>query len=779
MRKLRAHTRPSHQSSAHRRRFKLELLEKRLCLAAAPAFESLPGADHTVFLDFDGHVVEGTNWNSYYNQTTLTANPYDLDGSPNTFNPTELSRIEEAFNRVAEDFRPFNVNVTTIEPSLDRLQKSGSGDTQWGLRVIVSKESTMVNDSAEYCGCGGIAYINSFNNSGDLPVWVYTSGGKSVAEAASHEVGHALGLSHDGTSTASYYSGHGDGDTGWASIMGVGYYENVSQWDDGTYYDTNNGGSGANYNKGPDDLAVITTYNGFGYRADDHGNTNGAASLLTVSGTTVDDSGVIERSNDVDVYTFTTGAGNVTLNIDSFLPGPNLDIQADLYDSSGGLVASSNPAAGLNASLSPSLAAGQYYLHVDGVGVGNPTVSAPTGYSDYASLGSYTVSGSIVDPGQIAQLSVDDVSVNEADGTATFTVTLSGSSSQDVTVNYSTSDGSGTSPADYVATSGSLTFTPGGANQQTVTVTINEDSDAEGTETFTLDLSGATEATIADGQGVATIADNDADISIGDASANEGNLAKGKKNGGNTNYKDMVFTVTLSNPVDHDVIVQWSSADGTAVAGDDYEAASGTYTISAGDSSGTIVVRAIGDNDAEPDETFVVNLDSVTGATVLDGQGDGNILDDDSGGNGNGGNNGGGNGGGKPNRAADEALLVVDELWYFESVNGHEHGHEHGHGHEHEHHAEDHAEDLTAITAPLGLQQADHDDEREDDLARTLAPTDLVDNVIKSSDFSDVNAGERYVADIVDLQRKANSDEVEDETSTSGIDDSEIKQVLT
>lgn len=686
MRKLRAKNRPSHQPSSRRRRFKLELLEQRVCLAAVPAFESLPGADHTIFLDFDGHEVQNTSWNSYYNQTTLTANPYDIDGVPSTFNATELSRIEESFHRVAEDFRPFNVNVTTIEPSADRLQKSGTGDAQWGVRVIVTKESTMVTDSAEYCGCGGIAYINSFNNSSDLPVWVFTSGGKSVAEAASHEVGHSLGLSHDGTSTAGYYAGHGDGDTGWASIMGVGYYETVSQWDDGTFHDTNNGGSGANYNKGPDDLAVITTYNGFGYRADDHGNNDGSASLLSVSGTTVDDSGVIEQSNDVDVYTFTTGAGNVTLNVDSFLPGPNLDIQADLYDSNGALVGSSNPVSGLNASLSLSLAAGQYYLHVDGVGVGNPTVSSPTGYSDYASLGSYTVSGSIVDAGQIAQFSVDDVTVNEADATATFTVTLSGSISQNATVNYTTaSNGSATSPDDYAATSGSLTFTPNGASQQTVTVAVVDDGAVEGAETFLLTLSGASEATIADGQGIGTIADNDAEISIGDASANEGNLAKGKKNSGNTNYKDMVFAVTLSNPVAHDVIVQWSSADVTdsAIAGSDYEAASGTLTILAGQSSGTIVVRAIGDNDPESDETFLVNFDSVDGATVADGEGVGNILDDDSGGGGGG---GGGNGGGKgkPKKSVDEALLVVDEMWYFESVDGHTH--------------EDHADALAAST---------------------------------------------------------------------------------
>ena len=177
------------------------------------------------------------------------------------------------------------------------------------------------------------------------------------------------------------------------------------------------------------------------------------------------------------------------------------------------------------------------------------------------------------------------------------------------------------SPDDFVATSGSLTFAPGGANQQTVMVIINEDGVVEGAETFTLNLFGASEATIADGQGIATIADNDADISIGDASANEGDLAKGKKNNGNTTYKDMVFAVTLSGAVDHDVIVQWSSANGTADAGSDYEAASGTLTISAGDSTGTIVVRAIGDNDQELDETFSVNLVSVSGATVADGQG--------------------------------------------------------------------------------------------------------------------------------------------------------------
>ena len=71
------------------------------------------------------------------------------------------------------------------------------------------------------------------NWSSDTPVFVYTTGGKSVAEASSHEVGHSLGLSHDGTSSTSYYTGHGNGETDWAPLMGVGYYANVTTWDRG------------------------------------------------------------------------------------------------------------------------------------------------------------------------------------------------------------------------------------------------------------------------------------------------------------------------------------------------------------------------------------------------------------------------------------------------------------------------------------------------------------------------------------------------------------------
>ena len=274
----------------------LETLESRL-LMTVPEFSSLPGANHTIFLDFDGQTVEGTSWNSYYNQTTLIAPAYDTDGNTSVFSATELSQIEDAWKRVSEDYRPFQINVTTVDPGIEALRKTTTSDQQWGIRIVVTKEAPMVTDPAKRTGAGGIAYIDSFNWSSDTPAWVFTTGGKNVAEAASHEAGHSLGLSHDGlTGGASYYTGHGSGETGWASIMGVGYYQNVTQWDRGEYYNSNNAGSTANYSKGPDDLSIITTGSGFSYRADDHGNSNASASTLSVTGTTVSGSGIVETT---------------------------------------------------------------------------------------------------------------------------------------------------------------------------------------------------------------------------------------------------------------------------------------------------------------------------------------------------------------------------------------------------------------------------------------------------------------------------------------------------
>ena len=669
----------------------LETLEARL-LMTVPAFSSLPGANQTIFLDFDGQTVEGTNWNTYYNQTTLIAPAYDTDGDTSVFSATELSQIEEAWKRVSEDYRPFNINVTTVDPGIEALRKTTTNDQQWGIRVVVSKEAPMVTDPAKRTGAGGIAYIDSFNWSSDTPAWVFTSGGKNVAEAASHEAGHSLGLSHDGLiGGASYYTGHGSGETGWAPIMGVGYYQNVTQWDRGEYYNSNNSDSTANYSKGPDDLSIITTRNGFSYRADDRGNSNAQASPLSVAGTTVNDSGIVETTGDLDVFSFVTGAGSVTLNVTPFTPGPNLDIKADLYDGAGTLIASSNNSTVLSAGFSLNLAAGQYFLQVDGTGWGTPSASSPSGYSEYASLGQYFISGSIVTPDAATpQVSIGDTVVNENAGTVTFSVALSQAAITSTSVNWATVNGTAIGGSDFVANNGVLTFAAG-VTTGSITVTLINDTITESSEWFTVSLSDPIGLIIADGSGLATIIDDDVPsqpgLSINDISLQEGNVIVRGKNTVPVKTT-MTFSITLSAASSSSISVSYATKDGTATAGNnDYKSASGTVTFSAGQTSQTVAVTVFGDVTPESDETFTVLLSSPVNATLARASGVGTILNDDT-------------VAGIMAQSERNPVMIVDSISWFtaDSESNSEHGdHDHlGHG-ELDHHESDQAHQQSSL----------------------------------------------------------------------------------
>ena len=237
-------TRSKKTFSGQSRRLVLERLEARLCLAGVPAFSSLPGADHTIYLDFDGHTTQNTTWNAAYNVSSIVSPEYDIDGNPGTFNATELQRIEAAWKWVAEDFSPFDVNVTTVDPGAAALSYSGGGDTKWGSRVVIT------DDTFAICGCGGHAYLGSFDDPQDEPVFVYNTSEKGVSEAATHEVGHAMLLRHDGDSSSAYYWGHGTGDASWAPLMGASYNRSVTQWSKGEYY---------NANQTEDDLSIISS----------------------------------------------------------------------------------------------------------------------------------------------------------------------------------------------------------------------------------------------------------------------------------------------------------------------------------------------------------------------------------------------------------------------------------------------------------------------------------------------------------------------------------------
>ena len=117
-----------------------------------------------------------------------------------------------------------------------------------------------------------------------------------------------------------------------------------------------------------DDLAIITTgTNGTPYRSDDAGNTTGTATAATVAGTALSAVGVIERTSDVDVWSFASGAGPVSFTFTPWVNSPNLDIRAELRDSSGNVLATHSPVANLNASISFTLPAqGTYYVTVEG-----------------------------------------------------------------------------------------------------------------------------------------------------------------------------------------------------------------------------------------------------------------------------------------------------------------------------------------------------------------------------------------------------------------------------
>ena len=206
----------------------------------------------------------------------------------------------------------------------------------------------------------------------------------------------------------------------------------------------------------------------------------------------------------------------------------------------------------------------------------------------------------------------------------TFTVTLSAAAAGPVTVAYSTADGTATSGSDYVAASGNLTFAAG-ETSKTIQVTVNGDTAAEGNEAFTVRLANAAGATIADGSATGTLTNDDAAItlpalSVGDVSIREGD----------SGTAELMFVVTLDKAATGPVTVNYATANGTATAGSDYAALTGTLTLAAGETSQMVHVVVNGDTAVEPNETFSFSLSNATGATIADATAVAQITDDDT-----------------------------------------------------------------------------------------------------------------------------------------------------
>ncbi|MBL8815652.1 MAG: hypothetical protein JNL58_06455 [Planctomyces sp.] len=377
-------------SLGRKRRIGLEELESRLLLTnpltSIPQLNSFAGAPVTIYLDFDGH-TETQDWPGARTdgQSGPVVTPvFDIDNDFTTFSDTELQMIEEVWYRVAEDYAPFRVNVTTVDP--------GTYNNFEAVLVSIGGDGAWIGSP------GGIAWIDSFSNGLVNTTYVFSDntgrGGvdhmKGTAMAVSHEVGHMLGLLHHsvydagGNKTAEYDPGSAT----LGPIMGAPYGSERETWANAP--DSNG------VNSIQDDLAVMTraANQTFALRNDDTGNIISTARKINVTTPAISQSGRIERPADSDFFEIETNTGDISFSVtgldlrtvfnqNNLNPGTNLDLVLRLYSSTGVLIAEDNPTNSLFASVSASVAVGKYYVQVTTTG-------------EYGALGNYTLTGNVI-----------------------------------------------------------------------------------------------------------------------------------------------------------------------------------------------------------------------------------------------------------------------------------------------------------------------------------------------------------------------------------------------
>lgn len=284
--------------------------------------ESNPGATVQIYLSFTGDTLVDTAWNLDFEHDKIVVQPWSLDQRVDThFSRAELIAIQQAWQVTAEDFAPFDVNVTLKPPTPEALERSSADDQSFGTTVLVSHGGPV----ARSCRCGGLAYANVFgvasaDRPSEQPALVFGQGpGTEIGEAISHEVGHNFGLGHDGTKANGYYEGRGE----WAPIMGSGYDRGFTQWSSGEYTRASNQ---------QDDLAIIARTAPL--RTDDHGDDPATASVLLPL---VPVSGIISSRTDVDAFTF-LAAGRMSMTVRPVSGKANLAIGIQILDAVGNVV---------------------------------------------------------------------------------------------------------------------------------------------------------------------------------------------------------------------------------------------------------------------------------------------------------------------------------------------------------------------------------------------------------------------------------------------------------
>ena len=244
--------------------------------------------------------------------------------------------------------------------------------------------------------------------------------------------------------------------------------------------------------------------------------------------------------------------------------------------------------------------------------------------SSSATVATGTVTTTIVDNDATPTLAITGpASVDEAAGTATYSIAITGQSAGTVSVNFATAPGSAVAPGDYTHTADSRSWPSTDTGAKTITVPIVNDTLDENDENFSVTLANPVGATITSGSVTTTIVDNDA---LPSATVNDIAVGEGRE----STTTNAVFTVTLNAASGREVRIPWSTAPGTATEPEDYQPDRGTVVIAPGETRGTITVVVKGDNLFEPDERFSVVLVNPTNATLSKSRGEGTITNDDS-----------------------------------------------------------------------------------------------------------------------------------------------------
>lgn len=334
-----------------------------------PVLESNPGAGARLYLDFNGHFESA--WGAFHD---INIPAYDIDGDPSSFSGAEQENILSIWRYVAEDFAPFNIDVTTLE--------LGSFDDGADLRVAIGGDGAWTGGVN-----GGISYTGLYADPATPNVvFVFPDGldggsPRFVAESISHESGHAFRLDHQ-----SHYDAGGvlieeynPGDADRAPIMGDSYSARRGVW----WY----GPTDESVDDLQDDMAIIA--GAVDWRADDVGDTPGQATPLAVNNTFVGGAGIIGRMSDIDAWEFSTDDGVVMFQVSVPVGINNLDAKAALLDADGNeVVAWQDPDGSYDALLVATVSSGSYCLMVGSHGL-------------YGDVGQYLISGVVVPPGSV------------------------------------------------------------------------------------------------------------------------------------------------------------------------------------------------------------------------------------------------------------------------------------------------------------------------------------------------------------------------------------------